>query len=104
MPNVDDKINTDGTVAPHAVVGSLSIANKIALEGIEYLYNQPGLYQKVGFVSGYNLDLNWVSKYYLAIDKGLELLMSNAYLSNDVRKAFMDHPLVKKGMKVLKWR
>lgn len=104
LPNVDDKINTDGTVAPHAVVGSLSIANIIALEGIEYLYNQPGLYQKYGFVSGYNLDLNWVSKYYLAIDKGLELLMSNAYLSNDVRKAFMDHPLIKKGMKVLKWR
>lgn len=103
LPNVDDAINTDGTVAPHAVVGSLSICNECALEGIKYLHNIPGLYKKYGFVSGYNLDLNWVSDYYLAIDKGLELLMSNAYLSNDVRKVFMKNPLIVKGMRILNW-
>ena len=39
-----------------------------------------------GFVEGFNKDLDWISSGYLSIDKGLELLMANAYLSNDVEK------------------
>ena len=35
--------------------------------------------------------------------RGLELLMSNAYLSKDVMNAYMNHDIIKKGMEVLKW-
>jgi hypothetical protein len=104
LPNVDVTYATDGTVNPNAVVGSLSICNEIAVPGVEYLYQKPNLFKKYGFVSGYNEEKNWISDCYLSIDKGLEMLMANAYLSNDVRDAFMNHDIIKKGLKVLKWR
>lgn len=104
LPNTKNKYDTDGTVHPNAVVGSLTLDNEIALAGINYLYNIPNLFGKYGFVEGFNKDLDWISSGYLSIDKGLELLMANAYLSNDVRKAFMSHNIIKKGMKILKWK
>lgn len=103
LPNVENKYATDGTVHPNAIIGSLSIANEIAVPGVEYLYNKPKLFQEYGFVSGYNEDQDWVASCYLSIDKGLEMLMANAYLSNDVRRAFMNHEIIKKGLKALKW-
>jgi hypothetical protein len=30
--------------------------------------------------------------------------MANAYLHQDVMKAYMAHPLIKKGMQVLQWK
>jgi len=104
LPNVENKYATDGTVHPHAVVGSLNINNEIAVPAVEYLYNKPNLFTEYGFVSGFNENEGWIAKSYLAIDKGLELLMANAYLSNDVRDAFMNHEIIKKGLEVLKWK
>ena len=104
LPNVEDKYDSDGTVHPNAVIGSLTIADELAVPGIEYLYNKPNLFRKYGFTSGYNENYNWISDDYLAIDKGLEMLMANAYLSNDVRVAFMNHEIIKKGLKALKWQ
>jgi hypothetical protein len=46
----------------------------------------------------------WRSSRMLGIDKGLELLMTNAYLHQDVMKAYMAHPRIQKGMQVLGWK
>ncbi len=104
LPNVENQYATDGTVHPNAVVGSLTINDEIAVPAIEYLYNKPNLFTEYGFVDGFNEDNDWISNIHLSIDKGLEMLMANAYLSNDVRKAFMNHEIIKKGLKVLKWK
>ncbi len=104
LPNIEKKYATDGTVHLNAVVGSLTINDEIAVPAIEYLYNKPNLFAEYGFVDGFNEDNNWISESFLSIDKGLEMLMANAYLSNDVRNAFMNHEIIKKGLKVLKWK
>jgi hypothetical protein len=104
LPNIENQYATDGTVHPNAVVGSLSIADEIAVPGVEYLYQKPKLFQEYGFVGGYNESKDWIADCYLSIDKGLEMLMANAYLSNDVRRAFMSHEIIVKGLKKLKWR
>jgi hypothetical protein len=105
LPNRANQVETDGTVAPFSVIGALPFIPNIAIPIIEKMLNIPNLYGKYGFMDAYNLeDEKWISKKYIAIDKGLELLMLNAYLSKDVYKAYMAHPIIVKGMNVLKWK
>lgn len=104
LPNVNDKVETDGTVSPMAIVGSLPFLPKVAIEGIVKMKETKGLYGRYGFQDAYNMTGGlWTSERILSIDKGLEMLMTNAYLRGDVHAAYMDHPIIRKGMEVLKW-
>jgi hypothetical protein len=105
LPNVNDKVETDGTVSPMAVVGSLPFIPEVAIEGIERMKAIAGLWGRYGFQDAYNMTGKaWTSDKILSIDKGLEMLMTNAYLKGDVYAAYMDHPIIKEGMEVLKWK
>jgi len=105
IPSVNDKYETDGTISPHAMIGSLPLTPKESLAGIKYMRRIPGLWQKYGFMDAYNQeDGLWISSRYISIDKGLETLMANAFLTNTIRNAYMSHPLIIKGMEVLKWQ
>lgn len=105
-PNADHRLNTDGTVAPFSMIGSLPLCPQVVLDSMAAMLKIPGLWGPCGFYDAFNFEgqTPWISKRYYAINKGLELLMVNAYLSQDVYKAFMNHPLIIKGMEVLKWR
>lgn len=105
-PNVDFRINTDGTVAPSAMIGSLPMLKEIVMDAIGKMMDIPGLYGPCGFYDAFNSEGEtlWISKRYYAINKGLELLMANAFLTQDVWKSFMAHPIIKHGMEVLQWR
>ncbi len=105
-PNSDHRLNTDGTVAPFSMIGSLPMCPHIIMESIEAMKNIEGLWGPCGFYDAFNFEGEkpWISKRYYAINKGLELLMTNAYLSQDVYKAFMNHPIIKMGLEVLKWQ
>jgi hypothetical protein len=104
-PNSDHRLNTDGTVAPFAMIGSLPMCPEVVMKSIEKMLEIPGLWGPCGFYDAFNFegDTPWISKRYYAINKGLELLMVNAYLSQDVYKAFMKHPLIQTGLEALKW-
>lgn len=106
LPNVNGKLHTDGTVSPNAMIGSLPFTPELSLKAIEKLYQEPGLWhEKYGFRNGFNnVPKRWITERFLSIDKGLELLMANAYLTQDVYKAYHAHPLVAKGMQVLQWK
>lgn len=106
IPSQTGEPLTDGTVAPNAMIGSLPLTPELSLEAITYMKTIPGLWSDTyGFADAYNFEKeNWISKRYITIDKGLELLMVNAYLSEDVWRAYMSHPLIKKGIEVLQWR
>ncbi|MDY0276668.1 MAG: glucoamylase family protein [Acholeplasma sp.] len=107
LPNDKDLVVTDGTVAPNAIIGSLSITNDIALKGIDELFKIKGLWnEEFGFVDAFNITIKqtWISNRFITIDKGLELLMANAYLSQDVQKAYMNNDIIGEGMRRLKWK
>ena len=54
IPSVNDKYETDGTISPHAMIGSLPLTPKESLAGIKYMRRIPGLWQKYGFMDAYN--------------------------------------------------
>lgn len=105
LPNAMNKLEHDGSVATNAMIGSLYHAPELALPAIEQLRKDSRLWdERYGFINAFNDQPPvWLSSRWLGIDKGLELLMANAYLHKDVMKAYMAHPLIQKGMKVLQW-
>lgn len=104
LPSKSGKAETDGTISPHAMIGSLFLTPKESIKGIKYMHQMDGLYQTYGFMDAYNLENGtWISNRYISIDKGLEMLAANAYLTNSVRKAYMNHEVIIKGMEVLGW-
>lgn len=105
LPNVFGKYYTDGTISPSAIVGSLPMAEEICLPAIKKMAEQKELWGLYGLVGSYNYEKGtWISKRDYALDKGLELLMANAYLTKDVMNAYMKHPIIIKGMEVLGWQ
>ncbi|NLN50987.1 MAG: hypothetical protein GX149_05150 [Acholeplasmataceae bacterium] len=106
IPNVFNKVITDGTVVPSAIIGSLPITPNIAKKGIKELFKIKELWhEKYGFYDAFNFEKKtWISDRIYAINKGLEMLMVNAYLTQDVQKSYMSHPLIVKGLKTLEWK
>jgi hypothetical protein len=106
IPNVNHKIDHDGSVAPNAMIGSLVHAPELALPAIEALSKDTRLWDdRYGFINAFNDDHpSWLSSRWLSIDKGLELLMTNGYLHGDVFQVYMQHPLIMKGMINLGWK
>ena len=106
LPNHEQKINTDGTVSPFGPIGSLPFTPEISKKSIDDMMKIEGLWGPYGFYDGFNFEgeTPWISSRYISINKGLEMLMVNSYLYQDVQKAFMSHDIIKKGIEVLEWR
>jgi hypothetical protein len=106
LPNSMNRLEHDGSVATNAMIGSLYHAPELAIPAIETMKQDPRLWDdRYGFINAFNDQPPvWLSSRWLGIDKGLELLMANAYLHHDVMDAYMAHPLIQKGMQVLKWK
>lgn len=106
LPNDKMKVLTDGTVAPFAIVGSLPFIKDIALDSVNELFKVEGLWnEKYGFYDAFNFENEkWISSRFIAIDKGLELLMANSYLSKDVKNAYMSSKIITEGMDKLGWK
>ncbi len=106
LPNVNGKTETDGTAVPSVMVGTLPFLPEIAKKSIDLLFNIENLWHhNYGFYDAFNFEKRrWISKKIYAINKGLEILMVNAYLTKDVQKSYMNHSIVLEGMKVLKWK
>jgi len=81
----------DGTIAPYGAAGALVFAPKKALEALRYFYEEHGddLYGRYGFKDSFNLNKQWFSRDYLAIDQGITVLMIENYLNQKVWKHFM---------------
>ena len=94
----------DGTIPPCGAIGSIVFTPKESLKAMEYYYNKiPKLWGKYGFKDGYNLAKGkpWISKEYIGIDKGIEVLMIENYLNGTIWEYFMKNRFVKNGLKKL---
>ena len=105
LTNLSNRLDTDGTIAPFSIVGSLPYLKEETLVSINELKKVEGLFGKYGFYDAFNPDPidPWMSNRYISIDKGLELLSVDAYLNHTVHQAFMSHPIISKGIKILNW-
>jgi hypothetical protein len=106
LPNVNHRLHTDGSVAPNAMIGSLPFQAELSLKAIELLFKEEHVWdERYGFKNAFNnVPQRWIAQRYLGIDKGLEMLMANAYLTKDVYDAYHHHPLIKRGMEILQWK
>ena len=106
LPNTMNRLDTDGTIAPFGPIGSIIFTPEISIPAIHEMMKIDHIWGKYGFYDAFNFEGNtpWVSKRYFSINKGLEMLMVNAYLYHDVHDAFMSHPIIIEGMEVLGWK
>jgi hypothetical protein len=106
LPNVNHRLHTDGSVAPNAMIGSLPFQSDLSIQAIQQLSLEPNMWdERYGFKNAFNnLPTRWIAERYLGIDKGLEMLMANAYLYQDVYQAYHAHPLIVRGMETLQWK
>jgi len=86
----------DGTIAPHASIGSITFTPEASCENISRMYKKLGnkVYKEYGFVGAFNLKKNWFADEYLGIDQGIILLMLENYRNQTVWKYFMDVPAI----------
>lgn len=97
-------IENDGTVAPCGAIGSIVFTPKESIKALEFFYNEcPYLWGKYGLKDSYNLarTKRWVAKEYLGIDKGIEVLMIENYLTGFVWKYMMKNKYIRNGLKIL---
>lgn len=97
-------IENDGTVAPCGAIGSIVFTPNDSIKTLEYFYNNCSyLWGKYGLKDSYNLarTKRWVSKEYLGIDKGIEILMIENYLTGLVWKYMMKNKYIQSGLKIL---
>ncbi|MDO9630151.1 MAG: glucoamylase family protein, partial [Acholeplasmataceae bacterium] len=106
LPNTMNRLDTDGTIAPFGPIGSIIFTPEIVMDSILEMKKIDGLWGKYGFYDAFNFEGStpWISKRYFSINKGLEMLMVNAYLYGDVHDAFMSHKIIIEGMEVLGWK
>ncbi|MBQ4254810.1 MAG: hypothetical protein II721_02280 [Bacilli bacterium] len=89
----------DGTVAPCASIGSIVFTPKESLDAITYLYHKKDfLIRDYGLVDSYNEDTNFICPYYLAIDKGISLVMLENFLRESIWKSFMSNSVIQEGL------
>lgn len=94
----------DGTVTPCGAISSIVFTPEETIKAMEYFYNTfPKLWGKYGFKDGYNLDGSkpWFAKEYIGIDKGIEILMIENYLSGTIWRYFMKNKYVQEGLEKL---
>lgn len=102
--DIDLTVSNDGTITPCGAIGSIVFTPKESLEAMEYYYNTfPKLWGKYGFKDGYNLEGSkpWFAKEYIGIDKGIEIIMIENYLSGTIWKYFMKNKYVSDGLNIL---
>jgi len=97
-PNRDN-----GTVSPTAAVASIPYTPEESMRVIEFMYYKIGdkMWGKQGFYDAINPSVGVVSRSYLAIDQGPQIVMIENYRSQLLWNLFMSNKDVKNGLNKL---
>lgn len=102
VPSKTMKPNSDGTIGPCAIAGSLPYTYEESTQALLYLYeHHPAMWGPYGFYDSMNSEQDWYANTYLGIDKGETMLMINNALYGEVWDIYMSHPRIKKAIKKL---
>lgn len=95
----------NGTIAPTAALGSTPYTPKESIASLKYFYHELGdrLWGPFGFCDSFNLDRNWFSDGYLAIDQGPILVMIENARTQLCWNNFMKNPEIAPMLKAIGW-
>ena len=84
----------DGTVTPTAAISAMPYTPRESIATLRHFYHDYGqrLWGPMGFYDAINLDRDWVSPGYLAIDQGTIVPMIENYRTQLCWKLFMSNP------------
>lgn len=93
--------NHDGTIAPYASIASMPFTPDLSMNSLRAMLEDQGplIWNKYGFVSGYNVDANWYSEENIGIDQGNLLLMIENYQTGLIWKHFMQIPNIQTAIR-----
>jgi len=93
--------NHDGTIAPYASLASIPFTPELSINSLRAMLEEQGplIWNKYGFVSGYNVDANWYSKENIGIDQGDLLLMIENYQTGMIWEYFMKVPNIQTALR-----
>ena len=92
---------SNGTVAPCAALGSIVFTPNDSLDVLKQFVKVTGLNGKYGLYDSYNPTEGWVADCYIAIDKGITLLMGANYYKRTVWRHFNSLTEIRRAMKTL---
>jgi len=97
--------NDLGVISPTAAISSMPYTPKESMAAIKHWYTKDSLRKvilgKYGYYDAFSEDAKWCKPWYLAIDKGPEVVMIENYRSGLLWKLFMSCPEVQAGLKKL---
>ncbi|MBC7775728.1 MAG: T9SS type A sorting domain-containing protein [Phycisphaerae bacterium] len=95
--------NDDGTIAPTAALSSMPYAPQECLAALRYFYRVQGeqLWGSYGFYDAFNLDQNWFSNAYLAIDQGPIIGMIENQRTGLLWQLFMQNPEIAPALQAI---
>lgn len=95
----------NGTIAPTAALGAVPYTPQESLATMNYYYHNLGdrLWGPFGFYDSFNLDRNWFSDGYLAIDQGPILIMMENARTGLCWKYFMKNPEIAPMLDAIGW-
>ena len=96
----------NGTIAPTAALGSMPYTPKESIATLKYFYHELGdrLWGPFGFYDSFNLDRNWFSDGYIAIDQGPILCMIENARTQLCWNNFMKNPEITPMLKAIGWK
>jgi hypothetical protein len=95
----------NGTIAPTAALGSMPYTPKESMATLKHFYHQLGerLWGPFGFYDSFNLDRNWFSDGYIAIDQGPILCMIENARTGLCWNNFMKNPEIQPMLDAIGW-
>ncbi len=96
----------NGTVAPTAALGSMPYTPEESLAALKHYYYQLGdrLWGPFGFYDAFNLDRDWFSDGYIAIDQGPILCMIENHRTGLLWEHFMENPEIQPMLDAIGWK
>jgi hypothetical protein len=95
----------NGTIAPTAALGSMPFTPNESLASLKYFYHELGdrLWGPFGFYDAFNLDRNWFSDGYIAIDQGPIICMIENARTGLCWNNFMKNPEIEPMLDAIGW-
>lgn len=103
---VHDPTQDNGTISPTAAISSLPYTPNESMKAIEFFYYKLGdkIWGENGFYDSFNPNQGAITKTYLAIDQGPEIVMIENYRSGLMWNLFMKNPEIQAALTKLGFR
>ena len=97
--------NDNGTIAPTAALSAMPFTPAESIATLKHFYHVYGdrLWGPFGFYDAFNLQENWFSDAYLAIDQGPIVVMIENYRSQLCWNLFMANPEIRPMLDAIGW-